>query len=178
MYPQPFKKWFRAFCERVCLLLWFVLMVANTVVMGLAVELFIFGMVFACFQIPLINEHSAPLLVVGIFALFNFSFVVKLREYGVEYLNFEIHEGSLNKLVDPPESWSDLILTLLDQTALKSQELVVLVQLIDEAPGPVERQCRRAEAKEWLQKNWQSLTEEDREFANERLSYIKISSQG
>jgi hypothetical protein len=154
-----------------------VLMVANTVVMGLAAELFVFGMVFAFFQIPLINEHSAPFLMYGIFAIFNAAIVIKLRAYGVEYLHFEIHEGSLNKFIDPPESWSTLILTLLDHTALKSQELVTIVQLIDEAPGAVERQDRRAEAKAWLQKNWHDLTDEDKEFANERLSYIKISTQ-
>jgi hypothetical protein len=51
--------------------------------------------------------------------------------------------------------------------------LVILVRLIDEAPGPVERQDRRAEAKAWLRNNRDRLTTEDKEFVNEYLGYIR-----
>ena len=60
---------------------------------------------------------------------------MKLRRYGVENLNFEIHEHALNGLVSAPESWSNVILALLDESAVRSNELVLLVRLIDEAPG-------------------------------------------
>ena len=48
----------------------------------------------------------------------------------------------------------------------------MMIRLIDEAPGPVERQERRAEAKAWLKDNREKLTEEDRELARTRLGYL------
>jgi len=150
-----------------------VLMVANTVVLGLCAELLVFGAFFSFYHLTLIDEHTAPFLLAGVFAALNFPVVVKLREYGVENLNFEIHEHAMNQFVEPPESWSNVILTLLDETALRSNELVILVRLIDEAPGPVERQDRRAEAKAWLRNNRDRLTTEDKEFVNEYLGYIR-----
>ncbi len=148
------------------------LMTANTVVIGLAVELIVFGAIFSVYHVLLINTQTAPLLLYGVVATGVFPVVMKLREYGVENLNFELHEHALNQFLEPPESWSTVILTLLDETALRSHELVMLVRLIDEAPGAVERQDRRAEAKAWLRANWNELTEEDREFVNERLGYM------
>ncbi len=50
---------------------------------------------------------------------------------------------------------------------------MTLVQLIDEAPGPVERQDRRAEAKAWLKINREKLSEEDCEYVNQYLGYLK-----
>lgn len=148
------------------------LMVANTVVLGLSAELFFFGVALSFWHFMLINEHTAPLLVFGIIAMVNFPVVVRLREFGVANLNFELHENALNSLMTPPETWSNVILTLLDQTAARSQELIMLVRLIEEAPGPVERQDRRAEAKAWLMENRAHLTDEDRDFVRENLGYL------
>jgi len=149
------------------------LMTANTVVLGLSAELLFFGVVFSFYNITLIDEKSAPFLVLGIFAILNFPVVVSLRRYGMENLNFELHESAFNKFIEPPESWSNLMLALLDERALRSNELVILVRLIDEAPGPVERQDRRAEAKAWLKVNRAKLNEEDREFVNQYLGYLR-----
>ena len=148
------------------------LLMINTVILGLSAELLIFGTIFSFDGIILITEQTAPLLVLGIFAGFNFPVVAKLRKYGVENLHFEIHESALNRFMEPPESWSNVILTLLDETALRSHELVILVRLIDEAPGPVERQDRRAEAKAWLKENQDQLTDEDKVFVREYLGYL------
>ncbi len=147
-------------------------MTANTIVLGWAIELFVVGILFSFCQIMLINEHTAPLLLLGIFALFNFSFVARLREYGVAHLNFELHERTINAFVEPPQSWSDSIMNLLDESSQLSNELEMLVRLIDEAPGPVERQDRRIEAKTWLKLNHDKLNAEDKEFAREYLGYL------
>ena len=162
----------RAFFERGCLAAWMVLMAVNTIVLGLAVELFVFGTILSFGEILLINSQTAPLLLCGIFALLIFPLVARLREYGVANLNFELHEHALNKLMTPPESWSNTIMALLDEASAESGKLEMLVRLIDEAPGPVERQERRAEAKAWLKEHREKLTEEDREIARERLGYL------
>ncbi len=167
---HPFT--WRAFLERGCLAAWMVLMTLNTIVLGLAVELFVFGTILSFSEILLINSQTAPLLVLGVFALLNFALVARLREYGVANLNFELHENALNKLMTPPESWSNTIMALLDEAAAESGKLELLVRLIDEAPGPVERQERRNEAKAWLKDNRDKLTEEDLELARERLGYL------
>jgi hypothetical protein len=171
--PTNFRKWLRAFFERACLVFWMLSMTANTVILGLSAELLVFGTISSFNHIVLIDGHTAPLLLFGVFALFNFPVVAKLRKYGVEHLNFEIHESAINRFMEPPESWSNVILALLDETALRSNELVILVRLIDEAPGPVERQDRRAEAKAWLKNNRDKLTNEDEDFVNEYLGYIR-----
>ncbi len=148
-------------------------MTVNTIVFGLAIELFTFGTALSIQQIMLINEHTMPLLFAGVIAAVFFPLIAKMWDYGVENLNFEIHESALNQMVNPPESWSNLFLALLDETALRSQELTTLVQLIEEAPGAVERQDRRAEVKAWLKANRDQLTDEDREFVREHLGYLK-----
>ena len=148
------------------------LMVANTVILGLSAELLIFGTFFSFDHVVLLDDRSAPFLVVGVFATLTFPLVMKMREYGVENLNFEIHEHALNQFVEPPESWSNTILALLDETAVRSGKLVLLVRLIDEAPGPVERQERRAEAKAWLKENRDKLTDEDKAFVRDYLGYL------
>src|SRR5262249_33074453 len=112
-----------------------VLLVTNTVVLGLAIQLLVFGMLLSFANILLINQSNAPLLVWGVFAMFFFPMVKRMREYGVANLHFEIHEAALNRLMSPPESWSNVILALLDETAGRSDELEMLVRLIDEAPG-------------------------------------------
>ncbi|HEX4140188.1 MAG TPA: hypothetical protein VHY09_07555 [Candidatus Methylacidiphilales bacterium] len=167
---HPFT--WRAFLERGCLAAWMVLMAINTIVLGLAVELFVFGTILSFGEILLINSQTAPLLVCGVFALLNFPLVARLREYGVANLNFELHEMALNRMMTPPESWSNTIMALLDEAAAESGKLELMIRLIDEAPGPVERQERRAEAKAWLKENREKLTEEDRELARERLGYL------
>jgi hypothetical protein len=151
-----------------------VFMVANTVVLGLATELLVFGTIFSFGDILLINERTAPFLVVGVFAIFNFPLVVRLRIYGVENLNFLVHESAMNRLMTPPESWSNVILALLDESAVTSNNLELLVRLIDEAPGAVERQDRRAEAKAWLKEHWDKLADEEKDFVNERLGYLRL----
>ena len=172
MHPRPFRQWQRAFFERGCLAGWMLLMTATTVVLGLSAELLIFGTVLSFDHIVLIDERSAPFLVLGLFATLNFPLVIKLRQYGVQNLNFEIHEHALNQFVTPPETWSNAILALLDETALRSDKLVLLVRLIDEAPGPVERQDRRAEAKAWLKENRGKLTDEAQAFVHDYLGYL------
>ncbi len=147
-------------------------MVANTVIVGLAVELLVFGVICSMANLILIDQYNSRLLLFGVLGMPCFSLIAKLRRYGVENLHFELHEAALNQFVDPPETWSHLILALLDETALRSQELVMLVRLIDEAPGPVERQDRRAEAKAWLKENRSKLTAEDKAFLNEHLGYL------
>jgi hypothetical protein len=173
VYPRPFRQWLRAFFERGCLAAWMLLMMVNTVILGLSAELLLFGTIFSFGHIVLIDERSAPMLLLGVFAALNFPVVVKLREYGVENLNFEIHEHALNSFMDPPETWSNAILALLDETALRSSKLELLVRLIDEAPGPVERQDRRTEAKAWLKENRDQLTDEDNAFARDYLGYLR-----
>ncbi len=148
------------------------LMTANTVVLCWALELLVFGLIFSFYQIILIDQHTAPMLIYGIFALFNTAFVARLRKYGVANLNFELHERSLNAFFETPESWSNSILTLLDESAALSNELEMLVRHIDEAPGPVERQDRRAEAKAWLKVNRAKLSPEDREYVRQHLGYL------
>ena len=74
-----------------------VMMVANTVVLGLSAELLVFGAFFSFYHLTLIDEHTAPFLLAGVFATLNFPVVVKLHEYGVENLNFEIHEHTMNQ---------------------------------------------------------------------------------
>ena len=173
MYPRPFRLWLRAFFERGCLAGWMLLLTATTVVIGLSAELLIFGTLLSFGHIALIDARSAPFLVLGVFATLNFPLVVKLHEYGVQNLNFEIHEQALNQFADPPESWSNAIAVLLDETTLRSDKLVLLVRLIDEAPGPVERQDRRAEAKAWLKENRDKLTDEDQAFVHDYLGYLR-----
>ena len=167
---HPFT--WRALLERGCLAAWMVLMSINTIILGLAIELFIFGTILSFNEVLLINSQTAPLLVCGIFALLIFPLVARLRIYGVENLNFELHETALNRMMTPPESWSNTIMALLDEAAAESGKLELLIRLIDEAPGPVERQERRAEAKAWLKDNREKLTEEDRELARARLGYL------
>ncbi len=172
MYPSNFQKWRRAFFERLCLASWMLLLMATTVAFGLSVELILIAAAFSLGGAMLVNAHTAPLLLSAVLATTAFPVVAKLREYGVKNLNFELHENALNRFVDPPESWSSVILTLLDENALRSNELTILVRLIDEAPGPVERQDRRAEAKAWLKTNRNKLTDEDQEFVNQYLGYL------
>ena len=149
-----------------------ILMTVNTIVLGWAIELLVFGILLSFYQIMLINEHTAPLLLFGLFALFNVAFVARLREFGVAHLHFELHERTIHALVEPPQSWSDSIMNIIDESAQLSNELEMLVRLIDEAPGPVERQDRRAEAKAWLALNHEKLSPEDKEFAREYLGYL------
>jgi hypothetical protein len=151
-----------------------VLMVADTVILGLSAELLVFGTLFSFDDILLINERTAPFLVAGVFAIFVFPLMVRFREYGVENLNFLLHESAMNRMMTPPESWSSVVMALLDESAVRSNHLEVLVRLIDEAPGAVERQDRRNEAKAWLKENWAKLAEEEREFVNENLGYLRL----
>jgi hypothetical protein len=167
---HPFT--WRAFFERGCLAAWMVLLSVNTIVLGLAIQLFVFGTILSFNAVLLINSQTAPLLVCGVFALLNFPLVARLRVYGVENLNFELHETALNKMMTTPESWSNTIMALLDEAAAESGKLEMMIRLIDEAPGPVERQERRAEAKAWLKDHREKLTEEDRELARARLGYL------
>jgi hypothetical protein len=150
-----------------------VLMVANTAVLGLSAELLVFGLLLSGFGIILIDQHTAPFLVAGVFAVLNLALVMRLRQFGMENLHFAVHEQALNEMVEFPETWSNGIVGLLDETGARSNELVTLVQLIDEAPGPVERQDRRVEAKVWLKANREKLSDEDREYVNQYLGYLK-----
>ena len=146
-------------------------MMATTVMVGLSVELLVFGFFFSFYHITLIGNGTLTFLAVGIIAALNFPVVVKLHGFGVAHLNFEIHE---NMLKCTPESWETLILTLLDENALRTHQLEKLVQAINNAASAAERQARRAEAKAWLIENKDRLTDEDKELVLEHLSYLKI----
>lgn len=172
MISLPIRKWLRALFERSCLLAWVILMTVNTVVLGWAIELLVVGSLLSFYQVVLINEHTAPLLVGGIFAIFNVAVISRLWECGRQNLNFEIHERAFNAVVELPPSWSNSLLVLLDESTKYSHELEMLVQLIEEAPGPVERQDRRAEAKAWLKENRDKLSAEDNELVREKLGYL------
>jgi len=151
-----------------------VLMVADTVILGLAAELLVFGTLLSFGDVLLINAQTAPFLVLGVFAIFVFPLMVRLREYGVENLNFLLHESALNQMMTPPESWSNVVMALLDESIVRSNHLELLVRLIEEAPGAVERQDRRNEAKAWLKEHWDKLADEEKEFVNERLGYLRL----
>ena len=61
MYPRDFRKWLRAFFERMSLVIWMLLMMANTVVIGLSAELLVFGVVFSFDHVILINAQAVGL---------------------------------------------------------------------------------------------------------------------
>src|SRR5260221_8288448 len=115
MYFKPFQKWIWTFFERFCLAAWMVLMMANTIVVGLSVELLVFGLAFSLYHIFLIDQYNAPFLGAGVFATLNLPVVFRLRQYGMDNLNFELHEHALNQMMTPPETWSNVILALLDE---------------------------------------------------------------
>jgi hypothetical protein len=168
----PTSNWLRSFLERGCLLWWVLLMTANTIVLGWAIELFVMGILLSFWQVTLINENNVPLLIGGIFAIFNVALFSRLWQCGAQNLNFEIHERAFNAMFDLPPSWSNSLLVLLDESTKYSNELEMLIRLIEEAPGPVERQDRRLEAKVWLKENRDKLSEEDRELVREKLGYL------
>jgi hypothetical protein len=161
----------RALGERICLVAWMILMVANTVMVGLSVELVVFGIILSVYHVNLIDAGTLPFLAIGFAAALNFPLVAKLHGLGVTHLNFEVHESMLNTT---SESWDTLILTFLDETSVRSNQLEKLIRAISEASSAAERQERRAEAKAWLIENGASLTEEDRETVLEHLSYLKL----
>ena len=148
------------------------LIMVNTVIIGMAVELFIVGVALSFNQILLINQSTVPLLFYGVIATVFLPVIAKFWDYGVDNLHFKVHESAFNKIIEPPEPWSHAILALLDDSAQRSNELVLLVRLIEEAPGPVERQDRRIEAKAWLKENRHKLTDEDMEFMKQNLGYM------
>ena len=152
-----------------------ILMMANTIMIGLSAELLIFGFILSFYHVNLIDSGTFPFLALGFAAAVNFPVVVKLHGLGVAHLNFEIHE---NMLKHASESWESLILALLDETSVRSHQLEKLVQAISDAPSAADRQERRAEAKTWLIQNQDRLTEEDKEMVLEHLSYLKIPSAG
>ncbi len=161
----------RALGERICLVAWMILMVANTVMVGLSVELVLFGVILSGYNVNLIDSRTLPFLAIGFAAALNFPLVAKLHVLGVNHLNFEVHESMLN---NASEGWDTLILTFLDETAVRSNQLEKLIRSISEAPSAAERQERRAEAKAWLIENRKSLTEDDREMVAEHLGYLKL----
>src|SRR5260370_670850 len=111
----------RALFERTCLVGWVILMMANTVLIGLSVELLLFGFILSLGQITLIDSHTIPFLAIGFAAAVNFPVVVKLHDLGVAHLNFEIHE---NILSNASESWASIIGTLLDDgSSVRSHQL-------------------------------------------------------
>ncbi len=148
-----------------------ILMMANTIMIGLSVELLVFGFILSFNHVTLIDYGTFPFLAIGFAAAINFPVVVKLHELGVTHLNFEIHE---NILSNASESWENLILILLDEKGLRSHQLEKLVNAINNAPSAAERQERRAQAKAWLIENKDRLTDEDKEMVLEHLSYLKI----
>jgi hypothetical protein len=161
----------RALFERACLVGWMILMMANTILVGLSVELLVFAVILSFNHITLIDSGTLPFLAIGFVAILNFPVVAKLHGLGVAHLNFEIHE---NMLKYASETWETLILTLLDESGLRSHQLEKLVQAINNAPSAAERQERRTETKAWLIENNDKLTDEDQEIVREHLSYLKI----
>ncbi len=90
-------------------------MVANTVMIGLSVELVVFGIILSVYHVNLIDAGTLPFLAIGFAAALNFPLVAKLHGWGVTHLNFEVHESMLNT---NSESWGTLILTFLDETSV------------------------------------------------------------
>ena len=168
---HTYSNFARAFGERTCLVAWMVLMVANTVMVGLAMELVLFGVLLSAYHATLIDRGTMPFIAMGFAAALNFPLVVKLHGLGVTHLHFEVHENMLSKA---SESWEAIILTFLDETALRSRELEKLVQAISDAESAAERQERRTEAKAWLIENHDRLSDEDKEVVLEHLGYLKI----
>jgi hypothetical protein len=169
---QTSSQFARALGERACLVAWMFLMVANTVMIGLSVELLVFGALLSLNQVTLIDGRTLPFLAVGFAAALNFPFVIKLHNLGVAHLNFEIHENILN---NASESWATLISTLLnDETSLKSNQLEKMVRAIANAESAAVRQECRREAKAWLIENYESLPDEDKEVVHEQLGYLKL----
>jgi hypothetical protein len=168
---QPSSNFARAFGERACFVAWMVVMMANTIMIGLSVELVVFGALLLPYHVTLIDNGTLNFLAIGFAAILNFPVVVKLHELGVTHLHFEIHENMLGKA---SESWDTLILTFLDETALQSRQLEKLIQAINNAESAGERQERRREAKAWLMENQDRLSEEDKEIVLEHLSYLKL----
>jgi hypothetical protein len=148
-----------------------VLMIANTVMAGLSLELLLFGALLSFYNVNLIDNGTMPFLAIGFLAILNFPLVAKLHGLGVTHLHFEIHENMMGKMSETLES---LILTLLDETALQSRRLDQFVQAIANAESAAERQERRAEAKAWLIENQERLSEEDLEVVHEQLGYLKL----
>ena len=168
---QTSSNFARAIGERTCLVAWMILMIANTVMVGLTLELVVFGVLLSAYHVTLIDHGTLPFIAMGFAAALNFPLVVKLHGLGVTHLHFEVHENMLSKA---SESWETLILTFLDETALRSRELEKLVQAISSAESAAERQERRTEAKAWLIANQEQLSDEDKEVVLEHLSYLKI----
>lgn len=161
----------RSLGERLCLVAWVCLMMANTIMIGLSVELIVFGVILSLDQINLIDDRTLPFLIIGFIAVLNFPFVMKLHGLGMVYLNFGIHENVLNNAT---ESWGNLITTLIDETSLRSRQLEKLVRAINDAESAAERQERRREAKAWLIENKEKLTDADKEIVLEHLGYLKV----
>ena len=168
---QTFANFARPFGERACLVAWVILLMATTIMIGLSIELLVFSGILSLSQVTLIDEHTLPFLAFGFIAALNFPLVIKLHDLGVAYLHFEIHENIMNSA---SESWENMILALLDETALKSRQLEKLVQAISNAESAAERQERRMEAKAWLIENQDSLSDEDKDVVLEHLSYLKM----
>jgi hypothetical protein len=161
----------RSLGERFCLAAWMILMIANTVMIGLSVELLVFGSILSAYNVTLIDRGTLPFLMIGFAAGLNFPVVVKLHTLGVTHLNFQTHENMLN---NASESWQSLILALLDEKIGTSDQLEKFIRAINDAPSAAERQARRMEVKTWLIENSARLTAEDREIVLEHLSYLKI----
>ena len=98
------------FGERTCLIAWMILMMANTVMIGLSLELVMFGGFMSLYHVNLIGSGTMPFLTIGFFAVLNFPLVAKLHDLGVNHLHFQIHENMMGKV---SESWETLILTRL-----------------------------------------------------------------
>ena len=171
-YMQTSYQAARAIGERSCLVAWMFLMVANTVLVGLSVEMLVFGLILSLDQVSLIDYRTIPFLGLGFLAALNFPIVVKLHSLGVAHLHFEIHENLLN---NASESWQNMILALLDEKAPKTNQLDGFVRAIANAVTAADRQERRMEAKAWLIENYDSLTDEDKEVVDKHLSYLKFS---
>jgi hypothetical protein len=162
----------RGLGERTCLVAWMFLMVANTVLVGLSVELLVFGLILSFDQVNLIDNRTIPFLGLGFLAALNFPIVIKLHSLGVAHLNFEIHENLLN---NASESWQNMILTLLDEKAPKSHQIDGMIRAISNAASAAERQERRMEAKAWLMEHYQGLSDDDKEAVDENMGYLKIT---
>jgi hypothetical protein len=168
----PKASFFRGFFERVCLAGWMLHLVATTVLVGLSVELLIFGGLLSFYNISLLNDQSLEFLLYGGAAALNFPLVFKFRAYGMAHLNFELHEGEIDRMVLPPEFMGNYLLALFDAPALRSQELRAKEEAIDGASSPSDRQDLRREAKLWVLENRSGFSEEDTAFIQTCLGYM------
>ncbi len=158
--------------ERLCLAGWTLHFMATTILVGLSVEFVIFSIALSFASVPMMGPGSMVFLLCGAAALANFPLVMKFRAYGVANLNFEKHEGSIDRMTQLPQSWSNSVFAILDQGSLISVELEEMMLGIDQAEDAPRRQEQRQKVRSWILEHRAKFNEEDRQEILARLGYM------